>query len=496
MKLSYLMKEVIVPRNRTTMFGSDPHFDPEITSIHAKAQQVKPGGLFIAIKGFSKDGHDYIETAFDNKAVAVIAEKRTGLNIVQVKNTRKAMAVIADQFFLNPTEKITLIGITGTNGKTTTTWLLESILEVAGHKVGVIGTINVRYNGKIYDTEVTTPESIDLQKIFSDMTNAGVTHVIMEVSSHAVDLHRVDCCRFDVGIFTNFTQDHLDYHKTMDAYWKCKETFFTKILCTESSKNTPTAILNLDDEKGRKLTNLLSKKKINILQVGINENADLTCKDIKNDVSGIKAVLSSSESNINIDSFLAGSFNLENILSAAGAAQSLGISFDYIKTGIEKCKNIPGRLERIDNDIDRFIFVDYAHTPNALESILKTLRPLKKDAKLITLFGCGGDRDPLKRSIMGEIAAEYSDLIIVTSDNPRSEDPDKIINNILEGINIDSTNKELLVQPDRKKALKSAIKLSNPGDIIVAAGKGHETYQILKTGKIDFDDRIILKEAV
>lgn len=500
MKLSYLMKEVIVPQDRMVISDSESHVDLEITSIHANAQQVKPGGLFIAIKGFTKDGHDYIEKAFENKAAAVVAQKitREGLNIIQVKNTRKAMAVIADQFFLRPTEKITLIGITGTNGKTTTTWLLEAILKAAGYKVGVIGTINVRYNGKIYDTEVTTPESIDLQKIFSDMANAGITHVIMEVSSHAVDLHRVDCCRFDIGIFTNFTQDHLDYHKTMDAYWKCKETFFTKILSSENSKGTPTAILNLDDKKGKKLADLLSKKNINILKLGIDEKADMTCKDIKDDISGLKAILSKGKNIISINSALTGGFNLENILSAAGAAHSLGISFENIKNGIEDCKNIPGRLERVENDIGRFIFVDYAHTPDALESILKTLRPLKtkSKSKLITLFGCGGDRDPLKRKIMGKIAAEYSDLIIVTSDNPRSEDPEQIIENILEGINIEDTNKELIIQTDRKKALKTAVKLSNPGDIIVAAGKGHETYQILKTGKIDFDDRIILKEAV
>lgn len=506
MKLSYLMKEVIVPWERRIMPNSDPDIDPEITSIHAKAQEVKPGGLFFAIKGFTADGHDYIDKAFENKAVAVLSQKTTkgdpniiqASNVIQVKDTRKAMACIASRFFGDPTEKITLIGITGTNGKTTTTWLLEAILNAAGYKVGVIGTINVRYNGKVYDTPVTTPESIDLQKIFSDMVDAGITHVIMEVSSHAVDLHRVDCCKFDIGIFTNFTQDHLDYHKTMDAYWKCKKTFFTKILSAENSKGIPTAVLNIDDEKGSELTDLLSKKNINILKVSINKDADLSCKEIRDDISGLKATIFKNDNRINIHSSLAGGFNLENILSAAGAAHSLGISFENIKKGIEDCKNIPGRLERIDNNIERYIFVDYAHTPDALESILKTLKPLKTTAKtkLITLFGCGGDRDPLKRKVMGKIAAEYSDLIIVTSDNPRSEDPEKIINDILEGINIENTEKELIVETDRKKALKTAVKRSSPGDIIIAAGKGHETYQLLKSGKIDFDDRLILKEAV
>ncbi|MCD4743416.1 MAG: UDP-N-acetylmuramoyl-L-alanyl-D-glutamate--2,6-diaminopimelate ligase [Desulfobacteraceae bacterium] len=504
MKLSYLMKEVIVPWDRRIMPNSEPDIDPEITSIHAKAQDVKPGGLFFAIKGFTKDGHDYIEKAFEKKAAAVLVQKMPDrihpdmvpvTNVIQVKDTRKAMACIASRFFGDPTEKITLIGITGTNGKTTTTWLLEAVLKAAGYKVGVIGTINVRYNGKIYDTPVTTPESIDLQKIFSGMIEAGTTHVIMEVSSHAVDLHRVDCCKFDIGVFTNFTQDHLDYHETMDAYWKCKKIFFTKILSAKNSKGPPTAVLNINDKKGSKLIDLLSKKDINIFKVGINKNADLSCKDIKDDISGLKATIFQDNNAINIHSPLAGGFNLENILSAAGAALALGISFKNIKKGIEECSNIPGRLERIENNIDRFIFVDYAHTPDALESILKTLKQRAK-SKLITLFGCGGDRDPLKRKIMGKIAAEYSDLIIVTSDNPRSEDPEKIIRNILEGINIKGTKKELIVETDREKALKIAVKCSNPGDIIIAAGKGHETYQILKNGKIDFDDRAILKEAV
>ncbi|MCK5099647.1 MAG: UDP-N-acetylmuramoyl-L-alanyl-D-glutamate--2,6-diaminopimelate ligase, partial [Desulfobacteraceae bacterium] len=375
------MKEIVVPWDRRIMPNSEPETDLEITSIHAKAQEVKPGGLFIAIKGFTKDGHDYINQAFENKAAAVIAQKTISdhkigdhQNIIQVKNTRKAMACIADRFFGAPSEKFTLIGITGTNGKTTTTWLLESILKAAGHKVGVIGTINVRYNGKIYDTPVTTPESIDLQKIFYDMTIAGITHVIMEVSSHAVDLHRVDCCRFDIGIFTNFTQDHLDYHKTMDAYWKCKKTFFTKILNKKNSKGTPTAVLNIDDEKGIKLNELLYKTDIDVLKVGISKDADLTCNEITDDISGLKATIIKDQNKISILSLLAGDFNLENILSAAGAAHCLGISFNKIKTGVENCKNIPGRLERIENNIDRFIFVDYAHTPDALESILKTLK--------------------------------------------------------------------------------------------------------------------------
>ncbi len=494
------MKDIIFPWDRTIMPDSEPESDPEITSIHANSREVKPGGLFIAIKGFVKDGHDYIEEAFKNKAAVVVAQKANENNrkIIQVKDTRKAMASIASRFFDHPTKKITLIGITGTNGKTTTTWLIESILISAGYKVGVIGTINVRYNGKIYDTKVTTPESIDMQKIFSDMVSAGITHVIMEVSSHAIDLHRVDSCNFDMGIFTNFTQDHLDYHKTMEAYFKCKKDFFTKLLVRKNSKIIPTAILNIDDKKGTYLSELLAKKNIDILKVGTSSKADLICKDLKNSISGLRTTILKNNSTIDINSQLTGGFNLENILCAAGAAHSLGISLKTIKLGIENCKNIPGRLERIENNIERFIFVDYAHTPDALKSILTTLKPLKTGAKtkLITLFGCGGDRDSSKRKIMGKIACNYSDLIIVTSDNPRSEDPEKIIEDILKGVDIKNKKTELIVEPDRKKALNTAIRRSGRGDIILAAGKGHETYQILNSGKIDFDDRVILKEAV
>ncbi len=500
MKLSYLMKEILVPWDRRILPDSDPGIDPEITSIHSRAQDVKPGGLFIAIKGFAKDGHDYIDTAFKNGAAAVVAQKadRNNTNIIQVKNSRKAMAGIADRFYMNPTGKLTLTGVTGTNGKTTTTWILESILKAAGHNPGVIGTINIRYNGIIHDNPVTTPESIDLQKIFFDMVNAGITHVIMEVSSHALDLNRVDNCYFDVGVFTNFTQDHLDYHKTMEKYWKCKKNFFTKLLNSANPKGIPTAVLNIDDEKVKRLAKVLDKKNINVLKAGISPDADLKCRHIKEHIQGIEAALLNNGTRMDIKSSLIGAFNLENIICAAGAAICLGIPFENIQKGISQCKNIPGRLEKIENKKERFIFVDYAHTPDALESILKTLKPLKtgKESKLITLFGCGGDRDPMKRGTMGKIACALSDLIIVTSDNPRSEEPDKIIQDILTGIKINGTRKKLVVEPDREKALKSAVKLSNPGDIILAAGKGHETYQILKHGRIDFDDRKILKEAV
>jgi len=493
MKLSFLLKNCIAPWERRVSPAVDPDADPEIRSIYSRAQDVKPGGLFIAVKGFSADGHDFIDTALANGAAAVIAEKNgyADKRVIQVKNTRKAMAAIASNFFGNPSEKLFLTGITGTNGKTTVTWLTESIFKAAGFNTGVIGTINVRYNGRVYDTPVTTPDSPDLQRILAAMADNGVTHVIMEVSSHAVDLHRIDHCSFNTGVFTNLSQDHLDYHHTMKAYWKCKKAFFTKIL--QSNKERPgTAVINTDDPKGKELAALLAPP---VAATGVDSHADISCKDITDDISGIAATLVMDGNSIRVTSPLTGRFNIENILSAAGAAHAAGISPEAVKKGIEACTAIPGRLERIDNSQDRFVFVDYAHTPEALESILETLAN-RAENRLITVFGCGGDRDPSKRPLMGKAASRHSDIVIVTSDNPRGEDPKKIIQDILPGIDNSIKRENVIVEPDREKALKLAVRISKEKDTIVAAGKGHETYQIIKSGRIDFDDRRILKQAL
>ncbi len=493
MKLSYLLKECVPPWERVVLPETKPSDDPEITSVHARAQQVKPGGLFIAVKGSQFDGHDFIDQAFENGAVAAVVQQPapSGYRQIPVKNTRKAMASIAALFYGKPSERLTLIGITGTNGKTTTAWLLESILTAAGLAPGVIGTVNVRYMGKVYDTPVTTPESIELQRILYEMAGAGVTHVIMEVSSHGVDLNRVDACDFDIGIFTNLTQDHLDYHKTMTAYWKCKKAFFTKILPGRSNRKGR-AVLNINSEKGTALARTL---KIETLTVGTTRDADIYCTDIRDDINGLSARLWMNTEGIRFQSPLAGGFNLENILCAAGAARFLEIDPVRVRKGIERLKNIPGRLERVGIDSGRFVFVDYAHTPDALESILATLKN-RAPARLITVFGCGGDRDITKRDKMGAIASSHSDLVIITSDNPRTENPDKIIRDILKGVPPETPADNLIVEPDRKKALERAVTVSQKQDTIVAAGKGHETYQIIRTGKIDFDDRDILRKAL
>lgn len=494
MKLSFLLQDCIAPWERRVAPAVDPSADPEIRSVHSRAQDVKPAGLFIAIKGFSADGHDFIDTALSNGAAAVIAERDgyADKRIIQVKHTRKAMAAIASRFYGNPSEELFLTGITGTNGKTTVTWLTESIFKAAGFNTGVIGTINVRYNGGIHESPVTTPDSPDLQRILADMTKSSVTHVIMEVSSHGVDLNRVDHCRFNTGVFTNLSQDHLDYHHTMKAYWKCKKDFFIKILQPKKAENPGCAVINTDDPKGKELVAKLAPP---VVKTGLDNGTDIFCKDITDDISGITATLVMADTSVRFTSPLTGRFNIENILSATGAAHAAGISPETVKKGIEACTAIPGRLERLDNSQDRFVFVDYAHTPDALESILEILEN-RAENRLVTVFGCGGDRDPSKRPLMGKAASAHSDIVIVTSDNPRGEDPQKIIDDILPGIDNSIKKENVIVEPDRTKALELAVRISKEKDTIVAAGKGHETYQIIKSGRIDFDDRLVLKQAL
>ncbi|MCP4117386.1 MAG: UDP-N-acetylmuramoyl-L-alanyl-D-glutamate--2,6-diaminopimelate ligase [Desulfobacteraceae bacterium] len=507
MKLSYLIKECAPLWDRGFALESDPGADPEITSIHNNSGDVKPGGLFIAIKGFNSDGHDYIRDALDRGAAAVVAQQHiTGVpRAVEVADSRKAMASIAARFYNNPSESMGITGITGTNGKTTTSWLLESILNRAGHTTGVIGTVNWRYCGNTCDNPVTTPESIDLQQMLGRMRDAGVTHVIMEVSSHAIDLHRVRNCWFDAGVFTNLTQDHLDYHKTMGRYFSCKKRFFTRNLPTGPKAGTAVSVVNLDDERGR---DLKDAAKTRIVTTGQAPEAGVRCVELSSGISGISGTLDIHGKEYGFSSSLVGSFNVENILSAAGAAWGIGIDPETIVRGIEDCKGVPGRLERIEPSLGRHVFVDYAHTPDALESILKTLKE-QAPARIISIVGCGGDRDSSKRPIMGNIAATFSDLAIITSDNPRTEDPGLIIRDVLTGIDpavhAGLTREQMEageggtgfhVEPDRRTALEIAVKASRPDDIIVAAGKGHETYQILKTGTIDFDDRKILAQAL
>jgi len=475
-----------------------------VTSLHYDTRQILPGGVFFAIEGLTTDGHMHIADALDRGAAAVIAQKPTQstIPVIQVTSSRKALAIAADLFFGSPSRQLTVVGITGTNGKTTCAYLVENMLKAGGYHVGVIGTVNYRYNGKINASPVTTPESLDLQRIMAEMVSAGVTHLVLEVSSHAIDLFRIEACRIDIGVFTNLSQDHLDYHGNMHAYWACKKRLFTHYL-----KAVPDAIavINTDTPYGHEL---LSDVTYHAVTTGHSPDSLIRSESTSIDINGIHGRVITPDGRIEIESTLVGAHNLENILSAVGVGVALALPIAAIQNGIHATHSVPGRLERVSDNASIPVYVDYAHTPDALKNVLKALKKLAP-AHIITVFGCGGNRDKTKRPLMGNIAAQYSDLAIVTSDNPRSENPDDIIDQVLTGEILASqhayTRKEIhkgfqgpgyYREPDRRLAIQTAIRTARPGDIVLIAGKGHETYQILGDQTIDFDDRVEAKAAL
>lgn len=481
--------------------------DPEIKSVHYRAQDVRPGGLFVAIAGHAADGHDFIDTAIKKGAVAVVSQRELKSKIlnIQVADTRQALADIAAGFYGRPSERLTVIGITGTNGKTTTAYLVESILQQAGYVVGVIGTINYRYAGKIFDNPITTPESLDLQRILADMLQAGVTHVVMEASSHAIDLYRIRSCWFDMAVFINLSQDHLDFHGNLESYWASKKRLFTEYLITGPKKDQALAVINCNSVKGKELADNLQ---VAVIKAGSGPNNTVRAAGTQCDLSGIAGEIAAPGGKFDFKSSLVGEHNLENILCAVGVGSALNLSTHDLKSGIDAVAAIPGRLERIDNDTHRYVYVDYAHTPAALENVIRALRAVTAD-RIICVFGCGGDRDSKKRPLMGEITARLCDLAVVTSDNPRTEEPMTIINQILEGTRkikrrhyspaeliSGFDEKGYVVEAQRRRAIQLGISVSQTGDTVLIAGKGHETYQILGTSTIAFDDRKEAREAL
>jgi UDP-N-acetylmuramyl-tripeptide synthetase len=480
--------------------GIQKDMDPEIKSVHYRAQEVQSGGLFVAIAGHAADGHDYVDQALQRGAVAVVSQKEiTGKTInLRVASTRKALADIAACFFAYPSQQLTVIGITGTNGKTTTAYLVESILQQAGYRVGVIGTINYRYADKIFASPVTTPESLDLQRILADMQQAGVSHVVMEASSHAIDLHRIRNCWFDAAVFINLSQDHLDFHGDMQSYWASKKKLFTEYLIDGPKRDQAVAVINCNSANGRELANILQ---VPVIKTGSDPDDMIRAQNAQFDLDGTTGEIAIPGGTFHFKSKLVGRHNLENILCAAGVGSALNLPTGDIKSGIEAVSAIPGRLERVENNTGRFVYVDYAHTPDALKNTIDALRTVMAD-RIICVFGCGGDRDSAKRPLMGEIAAQLCDLSVVTSDNPRTEDPAAIIDQILSGVQrikgrcyspTDFRNgfkdKGYVVEADRQRAIQLAIRVSEPGDTVLIAGKGHETYQILGTTTRAFDDR-------
>ena len=465
----------------------------EIEGLESNSKNVKKGYLFVAIKGFSTDGHQYVESAIENGATAIMIEEGCDLKnlkipeditVIMTKNTREGLAITASNFYGNPSRKFKLIGVTGTKGKTTTTFMIKEILEKAGKKVGLVGTIATYINGKkIKDSDRTTPESLELQQLFSQMVEAGVEAVVMEVSSQSLKLHRVDGCEFDIVVFTNFSEDHISpkEHPDMEDYFQSKLKLF---------KMCKTGIVNTDDLYGAKIPDLFPDN--NITTYGIDNYANVLAKDITITNSYVDFKVKITDRNERVKTGIPGRFSVYNSLAAICVAQKFAISPEVIKEALLEVR-VPGRSELVNNKLELPIMIDYAHSPESLQNILQAVKSYTR-GKVISVFGCGGDRDSGKRPIMGEISGRIADFTFITSDNPRTEDPEKIVEQIEEGMKKTKGNYKVVV--DRVEAIKQAIQMATKRDIIVLAGKGHEPYQEINGVKHPFDERIIVNELI
>ena len=468
--------------------------DLDINNLDSDSRNINDGDMFVAIKGFDVDGHEYIKEAIGNGAKVILAqididrkiikEIPDDVTIILSENTRHALAICACNFYGNPSKKVKLIGITGTKGKTTTSFMTKAILEKEGKKVGLIGTIACYIGSKkLEDSDRTTPESLKLQKIFKQMVDEGCEVIIMEVSSQSLKLHRVDGCVFDIAVFTNFSEDHISEkeHPDMEDYFNSKLKLFH--MCK-------TGYVNADDLHTAKIPKMLPDKDISTY--GIDNYCNLLAKDITITNSYVDFKVKLGQRNERVKTFIPGRFSVYNSLAAICVGLKLGCSAENIKEALLEVR-VPGRSELVDNKKDLTIMIDYAHSPESLENILNAVKSYTR-GRVISVFGCGGDRDPGKRPIMGEISGRIADYTIITSDNPRTEDPEKIVNQIEEGIKKTNGKYECIV--DRIEAIKSAIEMANKNDIVVLAGKGHETYQIIGHKKYPFDEKEIIKEII
>lgn len=489
------------------VFEGDPSIS--IEGVTHDSRKVQPGWAFAAVPGEVYDGHNFIDQAVEKGASLIIAQRRSptdprDVNWLMVPSTRRALGPIASAVYRDPTAQLSLVGITGTNGKTTLAFLLEAIVRAAGGSPGVIGTITHRWGGKEQSAGHTTPEASDIQWFFRQMVDAGATHAIIETSSHGLHQGRLDGCRFDVGVFTNLTQDHLDYHGTMEEYFQAKRILFDRML-PASGKAHSCGVVNLDDPFGLRLAREIT----HIPMIGFGTSGGCAVRPEKIDLSaeGIEGIVQTPTRRLSVRSRLTGSFNLLNILAAIAVAEQLGVADQAIVQGMEEVVSVPGRLERVFGQ-GGAVFVDYAHTPNALQNVLNALQRIRT-GRIVTIMGCGGDRDKTKRPIMGREAAAGSNFVIVTSDNPRSENPLDIIDQVVEGVRKygfsllpDRMNDHPLpsgyfrIIPDRREAIAWAIGHLGSDDILLVAGKGHETYQEIKGIRHPFDDREVVSEEL
>ncbi len=470
--------------------------DADVNGLAYDSRKSASGYLFFAFAGAKVDGARFANAAIAKGAVAVVSDRPDPGGIaapwLQVADGRKALATAARNFYNRPDERLALIGVTGTNGKTTSTLLIDAMLRSAGKTTALIGTIQYQLAGRVLPAVNTTPESLDLFAMFHDLEQAGGTHATLEASSHALDLGRIYGMQFHTAGFTNFTRDHLDYHHTMEAYYAAKQLLFRP----QSAPPPRFAVVNADDEGARRL-DLASES--DVIWYGIDKPPPagrgqwLRAVDIESSFAGLRFDVTDGSRRFTIESALVGRINVYNILLACGAGLSLGLREDEIQKGLQTLTRIPGRFERVEEGQPFMVVVDYAHTDDALRNVIAAARAMKPK-RVITLFGCGGDRDRTKRPLMGMAAAELSDYVVLTSDNPRSEDPLAIMNDAMVGLQRFDTPH--LAEPDREKAIRTAIQKAEPGDVVILAGKGHETYQILKDGPIPFDDREVARRAL
>jgi len=457
-----------------------------ITDIRYDSRRISPGDLFVAIKGETYDGHDFIDAAVQQGAAAVVCETRksgTAVPCIRVGNSRKALALISAAFFGNPGGSMNIIGITGTNGKTSTAYLTESILQAGGVSTGLLGTVAYRIGTESHEAKWTTPESLELHQYLNAMKERHTETVIMEVSSHAIDQHRIEGLSFRLAVFTNLSQDHLDYHRSMEKYTAVKQRLFRRVDPVKGEN-----IINTDDPRSRQMTRENHRPVVTYsMRAG---KADVFPLSSEFRLDGTAASLRTPAGDIEIQSPLIGRHNLSNIMAAVCAGICFGLPAARIAQGVDRLELIPGRLEPVSAGQSFSVLVDYAHTPDAMEKVIGSVRPMVK-GKLIVLFGCGGDRDRSKRPLMGRIAERGADLAVLTSDNPRTEDPEKIIDDVLTGIENPGT---MVIMPDRTAAIHRAIDAAGETDCVLILGKGHETYQILGSRRIHYDDREVARE--
>jgi len=507
MQLSQLL--AALPRELAVRERIDASRDPVIRGISYDSRKVAPGDLFVALRGSVSDGHDYLDRALDLGAVALLVEalpersQLRGCAAVCVPDSRRALAPIAARFYGEPASEMALVGITGTNGKTSTSYLVESILQRAGRRAGLIGTVEIRYAGNAQPATNTTPESLDLQTTLRSMRTHDIDSVVMEVSSHGLELGRIHGCVFAVAAVTNLTQDHLDFHGNMESYLASKLLLFSRHLGPDG-----VAVINLDDPTAQHFIAAARERGARILRVTRDHDreADIRSGETAFSLEGSRINLSLPTGPLEVELPLVGDFNLENLLVSCGIAVGLGIDPETIAEGIRHCPQVPGRMELVTSEAPGAptVVVDYAHTPDAVEKLLASLRPLVK-GRLITVFGCGGDRDRAKRPLMAQAVGRWSDRAIATSDNPRSEDPLQILADVETGLgdlskvdatSIDTCDRAYAVVPDRREAIMHAIAIARPDDAVILAGKGHEDYQIIGSEKLPFDDREQARRAL